>query len=893
LYKNTLDFFLLNTVSRKIMSWISPFNIDYIEEQYKCYLKAPHEVEGSWRNFFDGLRFPDQTRTINFLDFKVYKLLQAYRSYGHLKAAINPLLEKSGDIKELDFKNFGFTTDDLTKRFSTKTFLKKNTATLQEIIDILEKIYCSSMGIEYNHIRDKELRDFIQKVVEQEKRPLLTSNEKLSILQNLIKAQLLESFLQTKFVGQKRFSLEGGESFIPLLSFIIENAAAVNLDEVVIGMAHRGRINVLANIVQEPYENIFKWFRGDDSVENINEKSGDVKYHRGASRTIITRNGKQITVRLLHNPSHLELVNPVVEGVVRAAQQKGKRVLPIIVHGDASMAGQGIVYETLQLSKLYGYKTGGTFHIVINNQIGFTTNPKDDRSTDYCTAIALPFQAPIFHVNAEKPEVCIHAAHICFKILQKFQSSVFIDLTCYRKYGHNESDEPTFTQPLEYQIIQNKKSIYSLYREQLFDENILNEETSNSLEKKILFTLQSSFDKNITIVNHLLNEIEKDPFEVCKTAIPNAILIELIKKLSLIPKQFNLHPKIKRLLDNRLKVIKTDGAKLDWATAEQLAIASILSQGVSVRITGQDVERGTFSQRHAVWVDQKTGEKYSPFEEIDQKGGYFNIFNSPLSELAALGFEFGYSLEASNTLCLWEAQYGDFVNSAQTIIDQYIACSEEKWGVSSKLTLFLPHGVEGEGPEHSSARIERFLQLSANLNWQLISCSTPAQLFHILRRQAVKKTSTPLILFTPKKLLRHPLCVSPISDFSSGQFYNIIDDRVETPSLILLCSGKIYYDLIANKKKETIAIIRIEQLYPFCAKEFLPLVQKYSTTERWRWVQEEPSNAGAKNYIGPILEQIIGKRLEYVSLPPSSSTAPGFSSLYKKQFNQLIKEAFQ
>jgi 2-oxoglutarate dehydrogenase E1 component len=874
------------------MNEISFSNLAYLEEQYQKYRTNPEGTEPSWRHFFEGWELARSLAPPAIsLDLKIYHLIEAYRIYGHLKAQINPLANQRDEVKELSLASLGFKESDLNQPFPTCGFLPKQEASLREIIEALEKTYCGFIGFEYMGLRMPELETWLQKIIEPNCQIPFSREEKLAIFNDLNKAELFETFLHTKYVGQKRFSLEGGETFIPMLAFILEEACEEGVTDVFIGMAHRGRLNVLANILNKSYESIFHEFE-DHYDPSLIEGTGDVKYHKGFSGALPTKKGKQIAVTLSANPSHLESVDPVVEGQARAKQeiQGHDSALPILVHGDASVAGQGVVYETLQLCKLRGYETGGTIHIVINNQIGFTTLPKDSRSTRYCTDIALAFSAPVFHVNAERPDECVYAALLALKIRQKFKCDVFIDLNCYRKYGHNEGDEPAFTQPLEYQLIREKQTIRSIYRHQLVQENLLDAVNADRIDKEFKEYLQNALEKVSSVVPTGSSHKE-DPFETYLTAVPAATLVELAEDFCHVPSDFNLNPKIKRLLEDRLAMMKT---KIDWGMAEHLAYASLLADGVHVRISGQDSRRGTFSHRHAVWVDQKREEvRYFPLSHLQKKKALFDVFNSSLSEFAVLGFEFGYTLFYPRALVIWEAQFGDFANGAQIIIDQYIASSEQKWGHRSGLTLLLPHGFEGQGPEHSSARMERFLQLSADNNWQIVDCTTPAQLFHLFRRQALRQAPMPLVVFSPKGLLRHPACMSALSDFSQGTFQEMIDDTVDDPKTILLCTGRIYYDLLAERKRDDVAIIRIEQLYPFHREKFQNLVQKYKKTQIWRWVQEEHSNAGAWNYIKSLLEEGLGRAVEYAGRGPSASTAAGSYALHKKQHAKLIEDAFR
>lgn len=877
------------------MAEISFSNLDFLDQQYQKFQQDPQSLEPSWRYFFEGWDFansfssPEESQ-----DLRIFHLIEAYRIYGHLKADINPLVQRPTDVKELTLTELGFQESELDETFPTCHFLPQSQASLREIIEALETTYCGPIGIEYMGLGNKELEMWIQKMIEPHFSSPLQAEDKMEIFNDLNKAELFETFLHTKYVGQKRFSLEGGETFIPMISFILEEAGKEGVDEVVLGMAHRGRLNVLANILNKSYESIFHEFE-DHYEPAMEEGTGDVKYHKGFVGSLPTKQGKQIHVTLSANPSHLESVDPVVEGQARAKQEiKGRdTTLPILVHGDSSVSGQGVVYETLQLCKLNGYQTGGTIHIVINNQIGFTTLPKDSRSTRYCTDIALAFGAPVLHVNAERPEACVYAAILALKIRQKFKCDVFLDLNCYRKYGHNEGDEPAFTQPLEYQIIRAKPTIRMLYRDQLVQQQVIDLKTAEMLDQKFRSELQAALEKVAPTQATKEAAPEADPFEPINTTVSWNLLTELTQDFCRVPEGFQLSPKIQKVLEDRQKMAKGE-IPVDWGMAEHLAFASLLFDGTHVRISGQDSRRGTFSHRHAVWVDQqKPDSRYYPLAHLQMKKASFDVYNSPLSEYAVLGFDFGYSLFYPNALVVWEAQFGDFANGAQIIIDQYIASAHQKWGHRCSITLFLPHGNEGQGPEHSSARIERFLQLSADNNWQIANCTTPAQFFHLLRGQPKRKDRRPLVVFTPKALLRHPQCNSPVASLTQGQFEEFLLDPAENPRLVLLCSGKIYYDLTAAKKQNDVVIIRIEQLYPFHRDKFENLVQKYKSAKVWRWVQEEHANGGAWSYIRPLLEEVYGKAVQYAGRGHSASTAAGSHALHKKQFDQLMKDAYQ
>lgn len=901
-------------MSENDFSYANLANLAALEQLHQNFLKDPNSVEASWRHFFEGMSFAQSVTPSmpsaaqeGSPDLRVYLLIDAYRKFGHLMASFNPVATSAvKEPPELNIEKLGFKKEELEASFPTCGFLKETRAPLKSLIEALKKTYCGKVGIEYMGLGNTEMERWLQQQIE----PLfplhLENQDKIEILHNLDKAELFESFLHTKYAGQKRFSLEGGETTIPMLSSIIECGAESGIQEMVLGMAHRGRLNVLANILNKSYANIFHEFE-DYYTPDLQEGTGDVKYHKGFIGEILTSKGKPVTITLVANPSHLESVDPVVEGIVRAKQelkgdkQQRKQIIPILLHGDAAVAGQGVVYETIQMSKLNGYATGGTVHIVINNQIGFTTLPKDSRSTTYCCEIARAFGSAVFHVNAEDPEGCVRAANLAIHLRQKFACDVFINMNCYRKYGHNEGDEPTFTQPLEYALIKAKKSIRQIFREQLIKEGVLSEEAAEQNQNQFKQELQKALDGISAIAgekNAPKEEVSK-AHEESSSAVDTKTLISLADKFCSIPEDFRIHPKIKKLQQDRLLMLQGDPSvpHIDWGMGEHLAFATLLNEKVHVRLSGQDVRRGTFSHRHAVWVDQVKDLRYFPLSHLGPDQAPFDVFNSHLSEFAVLGFDFGYSIAYPKSLVIWEAQFGDFANGAQIIIDQYIVCSEQKWSLNSNLTLLLPHGYEGQGPEHSSARIERFLQLSGHENMRVTNCSTPAQLFHLLRSQAHMSIKKPLIVFTPKVLLRHPLCVSSLNDFSQGKFREVIDDpSVQGARKVLFCSGKIYFDLFQEREKRKlgdIALIRIEQLYPFPDTEVKEILNKYGSSKMC-WIQEEHNNMGAWSYIHPFFNELLGAKdaLKYIGRDRSASPAAGSTALHKKQLEQIMVEAF-
>ncbi len=714
-------------------------------------------------------------------------------------------------------------------------------------------------------------------------------------------------------MGQKRFSLEGGETLIPILWEIIEKGAELGTDEFVLGMAHRGRLNVLTNILNKSYSMVFSEFE-DFLDPNLIELTGDVKYHKGYSSNVNTSKGKQIHVSLTANPSHLESVNPIVEGKVKAKQihrkdTMRKLIVPVLIHGDASFAGQGVVYETLQFNSIAGYKTGGTIHIIVNNQIGFTTLPNEYRSTHYSTDIAKCFGCPVFHVNAEDPEGCILATQLAVQLRQDLHSDVFIDLTCYRKYGHNESDEPSFTQPLEYQNIRKKKSIREIYRDSLIGQGVVERQMALDLEeefkKGLRYELEELKIKKGVVVAEAFGGVwqeygkatKEELFQPTPTAVDAASLKEIGQKICLVPDGFTIHSTLKRLIERRKKMVEGE-IPIDWAMGEQLAFGSLLLEKTHVRLSGQDSQRGTFTQRHAVWVDQKTNHRYFPLSHLHEQQGEFTVYNSTLSEFAILGFEIGYSLAYPSALVMWEAQFRDFANGGQVVFDQYLVPSEQKWHRFSGLVVLLPHGYEGQGAEHSSARLERFLQLSAESNMQVVYPTTPGQYFHLLRRQVKRSVRIPLIVLTPKGLLRHPQCVSTLDDLEKNTFQEILDDpkAKREATTLMLCTGRIYYDLIAERKerkRDDIAIIRIEQLYPLHHEKLMQTLKRYKKFKRYLWVQEEPRNMGAFGYIAPILEEFLPQKPQYIGRRKSASTAAGSHAMHEKEHVELMKKAFE
>jgi len=845
---------------------------------------------------------------------KVLQLINLYRVRGHLNAHLDPLSTNINYHPELDPSNYNLTLWDLDRYFITGGFGGLKTATLREILDILQKTYCEKIGVEYMHIQNPAEKVWLQDKMEPVKNlPACDVETKKRILQKLVFAESLEHFIHKKFIGHKRFSLEGSETLIPVLDMLLNEASSQNISEVVLGMAHRGRINVLTNIIGKSYDSIFSEFE-DIKDPNSIAGSGDVKYHLGATGKYKTLNGKLITVSVASNPSHLEWVNPVVEGIVRAKQTRigdeksHQKIMSLLIHGDAAFAGQGIVAETLNLSQLSGYRTGGTVHIIVNNQIGFTTTPEDARSSQYASDVAKMIQAPIFHVNGDDPEASIWVTKLAFEFRQIFKKDVVIDLFGYRRHGHNEGDEPGFTQPLLYEKIKTHPSVRKIYSDKLLNEGIVTENEINKIYKGFDDTLTKAFDK----IKREISKFEIDvplavPVKMIgehspenKTSLTEELFKEVIEGITRVPNEFKGHPKLSKFLERRKKIL--DGSeKADWALAESIAFGSLLLEGTPVRLSGQDSVRGTFSQRHLALTDMTTGEEFVPLNYIRSGQARFEALDSLLSEAAVLGFEFGYSTADPLALVIWEAQFGDFVNAAQVIVDNFIVASYEKWQVPNSLVMLLPHGFEGQGPEHSSARLERFLILCAENNMQVCNASTPSQYFHLLRRHIKHKMQIPLIIMTPKSLLRLPQASSAKEEFISGRFHEVLDDSFVSSknsiTKIILTSGKIYYDLAEFREKnkvENTAIVRIEQFYPFPSKQIKKVILSYSSLKNIVWVQEEPMNMGAWSFVSQrLLSRIEGDfKLSYAGRVESASPAVGSYHISIRDQKRLLKEAF-
>lgn len=899
-------------------SFINNSDPAIIEELYKKFKEAPHELDKGWRSFFEGMDFgiknysQGQTNSINPDEFKVINLINDYRRRGHLFTKTNPVRKRRVYKPDLSITNYNLTDKDLERTFEAGRKVGIGSAKLKDIITFLEKTYCRSIGVEYLFIRDLNIVNWLQNHFESTKNnPVYSKDEKLYILEKLRRSVMFESFLQKKFPGQKRFSLEGAEALIPALDAIMEKGSEMGIKEFIIGMSHRGRLNVLVNILRKPFKDVFSEFEG---VEYDDEGLlGDVKYHLGYTVTRNSSAGKKIKFTLTPNPSHLEAVDPVVEGITRAKIDEiyngdSNLIAPILIHGDASIAGQGVVYEVIQMQDLKGYTTGGTIHLVINNQLGFTTDYLDARSSTYCTDVAKTTLSPVFHVNGDDPEAMVYCIQTAMEFRNKFKKDVFIDILCYRRYGHNEGDEPRFTQPILYKAIEKHPNPYQIYKKELINQGIVTEEKCKQEESAFNNKLEKNYKegknhKKVTIHSFLEDTwqgIEKASdssfLSSPDTSITSKELIHIVTNLTKLPSDKKFFRKSIRLQQQRKKMLE-DGGKFDWAMGELLAYGSLVSAGIPVRFSGQDVERGTFSHRHAVLRIEDSEEKYIPLQHINPNQAPFEIYNSSLSEYGVLGFEYGYSLASPQKLTIWEAQFGDFANAAQVIFDQFISSAEDKWNVMNDLVVLLPHGYEGQGPEHSSARMERYLLLCADNNIQVANCTTPANLFHIMRRQLYRPFRKPLIIFTPKSLLRHPQCVSSINDFTIGGFREVIDDTTELPekvNKVVLCTGKIYYELLEENKKQksdNVAIIRIEQLYPFPKDQLIKILKRYENTKTLIWAQEEPANMGAWQFIYNILSNEIN--IKVISRPASGSPATGSNKFHVIRQQKIIDKVFE
>ena len=972
-----------NNIIFQKTSFLSGTNSSYIEKLYAKYVENPASIPDSWRQFFDGLGdqknniienqgpswAPSNIKYISNGDLDVYEkylpknlngnsikekiteknktlssdekvdverstidsvraimMIRAYRIRGHLIADLDPLqLQEKHYHPELNPETYGFKKEDRNRKIFLDNVLGFEYATINEILEILLKTYCAKIGIEFMHMSDPEEKKWIQERIEGKgKEANFTTEGKKAIFKKLVEAEGFENYCHTKFVGTKRFGLDGCESLIPALEQIIKVGGSLGVKEIKIGMPHRGRLNILANVIQKPFKKIFKEFSGDPGPDAAGV-SGDVKYHLGASADR-DFNGNNVHVSLTANPSHLEAVNPVVLGQTRAKQffhndPQRVKVVPILLHGDAAFAGQGIVAECFAMSGLKGHNTGGTIHIIVNNQIGFTTSPSFARSSPYPSEVAKMVQAPIFHVNGDDPESVVYCARIATEYRQKFKRDVVIDIICYRRFGHNEGDEPSFTQPIMYKKIRSQATTLTIYGNQLIQEGVLRNDEFQKEKDNFKKFLDTEFESSKSYIPNQIDwftgswskfttEIGSDRRGV--TGVDLELIHQAGEKICNLPENFNFHSTIKRLFEAKKKMFET-GKGFDWATAESLAFGTLLLEGYPVRFVGQDSSRGTFSQRHAGVLDQNTGEKYYPLKNLSPEQAQFEIIDSFLSEFGVLGFEYGYSLSSPETLVLWEAQFGDFANGAQIIIDQFITSGEKKWTRASGLVMLLPHGYEGQGPEHSSARIERYLQSCAQENLQVVNCTTPANYFHLLRRQIHRKFRKPLIVFSPKSLLRHKKCVSEIEDFlPENSFHRILPDHADFPEYnliklvkdeeikrVVLCSGKVYFDI--SEKRETIRnpkvqLLRIEQLYPFPVKKLASFLKRFKNADEFIWCQEEPENMGAWTFVEKYINwtlNLIGaksKKVQYVGRKPSASTATGYLKKHVQQQDEIISK---
>ncbi len=905
------------------LDFILRSNAEYVDELYRQYQRDRHSVGEDWAHFFAGFEFANRDgagaapaadpgspeSTTGILD-----LVHSYRELGHLIADLDPLGKPPQDHPLLSLQQFGFSDEDLGRRVRSRTPRGEVDATVGEIVDVLRTTYCGTLGAEYMHIDNAEQREWLQEEIEPSlNQPDLGAAERRSILRQLVAATGFEQFLHTKYVGQKRFSLEGGESLVPLMNAMIEQAGGGGVREIVAGMPHRGRLNVFANVLGKPFEMIFAEFEGSFLPSNVTG-DGDVKYHLGYARDYHTQSANKVHVSLLANPSHLEAVDPVVEGIVRAKQRhlgdKARdKVMPLLLHGDAAFTGQGIVAETLALSELPAYRTGGTIHVIINNQVGFTASPVDYCFTRYPSDIAKFIQAPVFHVNGDDPESAVRAARLAARFRERFKIDVIIDLICYRRHGHNEADDPTFTHPVMYQRISEKEPVRDLYAQRLVGEGVIEESQFEGMktEQREIFDAALDYARDFMPKQKVFalggvweGMTWAGADRSADTKVERDTLVAIADRARTIPEGFHAHRKVKRILDERAKMLGDDGS-IDWGCAEMLALGSLLLEGVNVRLTGQDSGRGTFSHRHAVLTDLETDKLYVPLRHLADDQGWFTVADSMLSEAAALGFEYGFSSADPRNLVIWEAQFGDFANGAQVAIDQFIASSESKWQRMSGLVCLLPHGYEGQGPEHSSARLERFLQLCADDNLQVCNLTTPAQYFHALRRQQLRSFRKPLILMSPKSLLRLASASSHWRDLSEGQFQPVIGDPLASRKTrrLLLCSGKIYYELARERTErgldKEVALVRLEEIYPFPKQELLDILAKLPKKAEIAWVQEEPWNMGGWPYISMRLDEILEapRRVRYCGRDEAASPATGSYAEHQREQSQLIDQALK
>ena len=902
-------------------SFLGAANSTFFEETYEQYLKNPDSVEQTWRSFFQGYDFANESYTPDEIEsqfpksfrkeFDVINLIDAYRQRGHLFTKTNPVRERRDYQPKLDIEFFNLQNADLETVFQAGTQCGIGASTLSDIVIHLNKVYCQSIGVEYMYIRNSSERNWIKNYIHKnDNQPSFSLDQKKQMLKKLNEAVAFESFIHTKYVGQKRFSLEGGEALIPALDALVEYGSIMNIKEFVIGMAHRGRLNVLANIFKKPYKQVFKEFEGLGYEDK--EFDGDVKYHLGYSYDVTTDSGKDVRMCLVPNPSHLEAVGSVMQGISRAKIEHSyagddAKLLPIIIHGDAAVAGQGLVFEILQMAQLPAYKTGGSVHIVINNQVGFTTNYLDGRSSIYCTDVAKTTLCPVLHVNGDDVEAVVHSINFAAAYRQEFRKDVFIDLLCYRRYGHNEGDEPRFTQPNLYEAISKHSNPREIYHQKLISQGIVEanmvKEMANQFKDLLEVDLSEARKENTTSITrfmekewaHIRKAQEVDFNFSPETGISQEQLSIISRALYTPPEGHTFFKKSLKLLKDRERMVE-ETQIVDWGMAELMAYGSLLTEGKEVRMTGQDVERGTFSHRHAILRDIITEERVNPLNHMEGQEAKFQIYNSLLSEYGVLGFDYGFAMAAPDGLTIWEAQFGDFSNGAQILIDQYLSAAEDKWEIYNSLVLLLPHGYEGQGAEHSSARLERYLQLCGQLNIQVANATTPANFFHLLRRQLHRDFRKPLVVMSPKSLLRHPKCLSPIQDFLKGSFQEVIDDtsaEVEKVTKLVFCSGKLYYELLAHKeqtKSYDIALVRVEQLYPFPIIKLQSLVAKYSKVKTYVWAQEEPENMGAWGFL---LRSWRELPLQLVARSVSATPASGSSKRSARRQQDVIERVFK
>ncbi len=901
-------------------SYIANAHGNYIDELYQSYKEDPGNVDESWQRFFEGFEFslqkygeapaaPLDDSSLSPKETKVRNLIHAYRTRGHLESNTNPVRKRRDHKALLSIEDHGLSEADMDTEFEVGAVIGIGKASLRKILDSLKKIYSSTVGFEYMYIREPEVLSWFRDKLEREVLEFnLEKEEKQRILSKLNEAVVFENFLHTKYIGQKRFSLEGGETTIPALDTVINRSADLGVEEVVIGMAHRGRLNVLTNIMGKTYEQIFNEFEGSMPEETMGD--GDVKYHMGYSSIVKTPSGREVNLKLAPNPSHLEAVNPVVEGFVRAKadalyDNDFDKILPILIHGDAALAGQGIVYEVAQMSKLAGYYTGGTIHFVINNQIGFTTDFDDARSSIYCTDVAKIIDAPVLHVNGDNPEAVVYCMKLAAEFRQKFNRDIFIDMVCYRRHGHNESDEPKFTQPSLYNIISKHANPREIYNQRLISRNEVDADLAKGMDKEFRSLLQDRLNlvkqKPLPYVFQPLEkqwqslrrsnpaDFDRSP----ETGIKQSVIDKVGKALIAVPDGFKPIKQIEKQIKQREEMFFKN-KELNWASAELLAYGSLLLENKPVRMSGQDIQRGTFSHRHSVLRDANTNASHNSLNHIQEKQERFMIYNSLLSEFGVLGFEFGYSMANPNALVIWEAQFGDFANGAQVMFDQFIAAIETKWMRMSGLIMLLPHGYEGQGPEHSNARPERYLQLAADFNIIVANVTEPSNFFHLIRRQLAWPFRKPLIVMSPKSLLRHPQVISPLSEFTKGSFRELIPDSYATTNKVkkvLICSGKIYYDLSnyrTEHKRKDIAIVRIEQLYPFPDIQLDDVLDKYPDAD-YVWVQEEPANMGYWWFV----QSIYAKNLHLIARKRGSSPATGYHKQHEYEQKEIVETAFE